>query len=56
MTKLEELKDAMHAAQAAYFAYASANDDTNVPLMRAAYAANAAYRAEKKKSEGGNHD
>lgn len=52
MTKLEELKAAYRTAYDAYSAYQSANDDTNVTLMRAAYAAHTAYMAERRKTNG----
>ena len=51
LTKLEELKTAYHTAYATYAEYARSNDDTNVVLMRAAYAARKAYTDERKKQE-----
>ena len=51
MTKLEELKTAYHTAYATYDEYARSNDDTNVVLMRTAYAARKAYTDERKKQE-----
>ena len=51
LTKLEELKRAYHTAYATYAEYASSNDDTNVVLMRNAYAARKAYTDERKKQE-----
>jgi hypothetical protein len=51
MTKLEELKTAYHTAYATYAEYARSNDDTNVVLMRSAYAARKAYTDERKKQE-----
>ena len=51
MNKLEELKTAYHTAYATYAEYARSNDDTNVVLMRTAYAARKAYTDERKKQE-----